>query len=239
MPGYTQSQLDLTYDYARIPGTKNRLVQYRGPEFVGCVDYDPLIGVTFTANYHPSFWREQHYYKAQRLIAWLASNTDNPNFPSGRPLTGNDSIVIVGCAFNWTGEALMQLIPGLECVGVDLSNYVQQVKDLSPNARLIEAIQAAGYDHLLPNSIGEKLYQWFSTARPWAETIIHNTDLSKQNNLNTVRNSLNRGTITLGITEELLSDSNITQAELDAIAFAKSKWGIEIVNVINGLPSWG
>ena len=66
-------------------------------------------------------------------------------------LTATDRVAIVGAGFGWLQEVLEEALPGIECVSVETSPWIQSVKDQTETAELDVLIQAAG---ILPVEVG-------------------------------------------------------------------------------------
>ena len=147
----------------------------------------------------------------------------------GTPLTSTSTVVLIGGAFGWTGEALEDLVPGLEACSVDLSQYVQDVKSVSDDDELIEVITAAGYDHALPNSVGEWVFNQFSNPSPRVRV---QTDLSTPQASNIVRRLFRENTVTHCITEEVWQ--LLTQQERDNYTAAAASYGAVLLHIIDG-----
>ena len=207
--------------YPHIPGTNKRLAQYREPGLFGGQK------ITIRLHYHPAVIKPESVIKAQRVIDYLITQ--------GTPLTAADRLVIVGGAFGWLGEALEDLIPGLQAVSVDLSQYVQDTKDLSPDDELIESIVAEGYDHTVPSSVGEFLFNSFHDPNPRSRdgSKVLQEDLSSVKSRNAVRKALQSTDPTRIITEEVWQI--LTQAEQDKYTAAAASWGVPLTHIIDGV----
>ena len=66
-------------------------------------------------------------------------------------LTALDRVAIIGAGFGWLQEALEEQLPGIECVCVETSSWIQGAKDGTEAVKLDAAIQAAG---ILPVEVG-------------------------------------------------------------------------------------
>ena len=66
-------------------------------------------------------------------------------------LTAADRVAIIGAGFGWLQEALEEALPGIECVSVETSSWIQSAKDQTETAELDALIQAAG---ILPVETG-------------------------------------------------------------------------------------
>ncbi len=61
------------------------------------------------------------------------------------------TIMLVGAAFGWTGEGIIEVLPTAQVFGVDNSTYIQANKDKDESAEIIEALRRAD---LNPDSVG-------------------------------------------------------------------------------------
>ncbi len=66
-------------------------------------------------------------------------------------LTAADRVAIIGAGFGWLQEALEEALPGVECVSVETSSWIQSVKDQTETAELDVLIRKAG---ILPIEVG-------------------------------------------------------------------------------------
>ena len=229
MAGYTQADFNAAYRGFYRDEQGWTMYKFRAPALESLVDYDPINGVTCVAHYNTATQWPKLVHTAQRIGAYFES--------AGTPLTATSSIVIIGGAFNWTGEILEDNIPGLESVTVDTSDYVQQVKGVSQDDDLIAAIQAQGYDHTLPNSVGEWLFNTFSDPRPRTrnpERCVQNSLLTVQER-NSLRRLFQRNDITHILTEEVWQI--LTQEDKDRYTAAAASYGAALAHVIDSAVS--
>jgi hypothetical protein len=131
-------------------------------------------------------------------------------FVSHFGLTANDRVLVVGCGFGWTVEALQSL--GIETIGTDVSDYIFNTKDQSEDADIADAISAVG---LNPAS-GEGLVHFnrLRSAQRTSGTVLKEDSASNKSR-NTVKRALSSDP-TLIITEDLvtsLSDSECAQVQ--------------------------
>jgi hypothetical protein len=124
-------------------------------------------------------------------------------------LTLSDRILIVGCGFGWTAEALAGL--GYTVVGTDVSAYIQSNKTLSEDSDISTAISAVG---LSPTS-GEGLSHFNRLKGDGTRTraTVMNEDSAGTSSRNRVKNVL--GTPTIAISEDLVT--SLTDAECVAL----------------------
>lgn len=115
-------------------------------------------------------------------------------------LTSSSQVLIIGCGFGWTAEALNNL--GIPCIGTDISAYIQSNKSLSEDSDITAAIQAVGLDPTQGEGLGH-----FNRLRGGgirtAATIL-NEDSSAAPSRNRVKSAFTAA-ITLIITEDLVT----------------------------------
>ena len=206
--------------YAVDPVTRHRFAKFQSPSVFGGQE------ITLRLHYHPLVIKPSKVAMAQRLIDYLQAQ--------GTPLTATDRVVIIGGAFGWTGEALEDLIPGLEAVSVDMSQYVQDTKNLSPDDELLESIVAGG-KNVGDGGVGDFLFSKFSDPNPRARNgaKVLQEDLSTVKSRNEVRKVLQQSDPTRVITEEVWQI--LTQAEKDKYTAAAASWGVPLTHIIDGV----
>jgi hypothetical protein len=196
--------------YAVDPDTGIRYANARIPEFPGET-------ITLRLHYHPLVYRREAARKAQQLLdAGLVS--------------ASDSLVIVGGAFGWLGEALELLLPGLETATIELSQYVQDAKDLSPDDELIESIQASGFNET--TGVGLHLFNTFTDPVARSTTVVIQEDMISNKSRNAVKSALSRIPTRI-ITEEVWQI--LTQAEKDQYTAAAADFGVPMTHFIDGV----
>jgi len=205
--------------YAVDPVTGARYSKYRAPEFG-----DERI--TLVLHYHPHVMKANAAGKAQRLVDHFIAE--------GVPLTAADRVCVIGGAFGWLCESLEDLVPGLEAVSVDLSQYVQDVKGLSADDELIESIEAEGRA-IDDGGIGQMLYERFSDSAPRSRdaTKVVQEDLGSNRSRNEVRKALRNADPTRVITDEVWQI--LTQEEQDRYTAAAANWGVTLTHIINNV----
>ena len=206
-----------------IPGTNARLVNYHGPEFPGSLD-PGAPGVTLQLHWHPL---ARQSVAAEVGAKILAAYT----------ITANDKVCVFGCGFDYLGSWLRDNI-GCEVVGVDLSQYVQDYKDLSPNLELIEEIQAQGLDETVGN--GLLLFNMFSVGAlaTYADTIIVQGDVKNVQVRNQIKQQLGNKNPTVVITDDVWQ--TLTPQEQADYQAALESWvnintGGQVIHYINGV----
>lgn len=208
---YTKAEYTAQYGtYATIPGTSKRLARYREPALFGDTH------VTLRLHYHPLVQRPYANERADKIIA-------------AKGITDADSLVIFGGAYGWLGEALIQKT-GCAAVSVDVSQYVHDTKNLSPDDELIEAIRADGLDET--TGPGLMLFNWFTDPNPRATIPVLNEDLSNNGSRARVRNALPR-LPTRVITEEVWQV--LTPQEQTLYQDRLGQFGVELIHVIDGI----
>ena len=119
-------------------------------------------------------------------------------------------MLVVGCGFGWTVEALQDL--GIEAIGTDISSYILGAKDLSEDADIASAIQAVGLE---PTS-GEGLVHFNRLRGSGVRTrgIILNEGSTSTKSRNAVKRAFSSDP-TLIITEDLVT--SLTDRECTTI----------------------
>lgn len=205
--------------YAVDPVTRHRFARFKSPDIEGGAE------LTCVMHYHPFVIKPQSADKAQRLVDHFITQS--------APLTATDTVVVIGGAFGWLGEALEDLIPGLEAVSVDLSQYVQDVKGLSPDDELQEQLEAEGYN--ITTGPGLYLFNKFSDPNPRCrrpEMVVQN-DLSTVKLRNDVRKLFQRNDVTRVITEEVWQV--LTTGEQDRYTAAAANYGASLTHIIDNV----
>lgn len=141
-------------------------------------------------------------------------------------ITPADRVLIIGCGFGWTAEAMAGL--GYNVVGTDVSPYIQSNKDLSEDAEISSAISATG---LSPTS-GEGLVHFNRLKGDGTRTRakVLNEDSLTTRSRNAVKREL--GDPTVVITEDLvtsLSDSECATLQNEIVKYAN---GIKVCHFV-------
>lgn len=136
-------------------------------------------------------------------------------------LTAASKVLVVGCGFGWTVEALTSL--GIPAVGTDVSAYIQGNKSLSEDGDIDTAVRLAGLD---PTQ-GEGLVHFNRLRGGGVRTnaTVLNEDSSTSQSRNRVKTALG-GSITLIITEDIVT--SLTDAECAQLQSAIVKYGATI-----------
>jgi hypothetical protein len=119
-------------------------------------------------------------------------------------LTASDILVVAGCGFGWSVDYIETLLPGINVVGVDISDYVNAEKDTSDEAEIDEYIIAAGET---PDSErGARVKAKFHTPGPKATVVVLQEDMKNNQSRNRVRQALGNVTPTHIITEDMVQE---------------------------------
>lgn len=199
---YASYGVYLTYPDGR------RLAGYRGPEFEGAV--------TIRLHYHPLVQKRNAEIKADKIIAQYG-------------ITSSDKVMIFGAGFGWLGEALTEKT-GCKSVGVELSQYIHDTKDTSPDDELQEAIEAGGLS--ITKGDGLKVFTDFkqgNVART-SVTLLQET-LSNKRSRDTIKGVL-KSAPTHIITEEVWQTLNDMERESYNTSFTSI--GGEVIHIIEG-----
>lgn len=142
-------------------------------------------------------------------------------------LTQSDRILIVGCGFGWTAEALAGM--GYTVVGTDVSPYIQSNKDLSEDTDISSAITAVG---LNPSS-GEGLTHFNRLKGDGIRTKVQvlNEDSMSNPSRNRVKNILGSDP-TVAITEDLVTSLSDNECAALQNAIVKYATGIRTVHFL-------
>lgn len=205
--------------YAVDPVTRHRYANFRSPETNG-------EAVTLRLHYHPAVIKPAKQRMAERLVTYFQEQ--------GTPLTASDRIVIIGGAFGWTGEALEDLVLGLEAISIDLSQYVQDTKNSSPDDELIESIEAEGHT-INDGGIGQMLYEKFKDSKPRSRdgSKVLKENLNSQESLNVIRKTLRQSNPTRIITEEVWQI--LPREEKNKYTAVSKSWGAPLTHIIDGV----
>lgn len=216
---YEKADFYANYGFWAIdPVTRHKFARFKSPNIAGGVE------ITCRLHYHPAAVKKLKATMAQRLVDHFIAQGD--------PLTADDVLVVIGGAFGWLGEALEDLVPGLVACSVDLSDYVQLVKDQSPDDELIESIEAEG-NTITDGGPGQYLYDKFKDPNPRSRNpnrVIKET-LANNGSRNRVRAKLPRN-VTRCITEEVWQ--LITPQEQQTYTDAAAAWGVPLTHIIDG-----
>lgn len=203
-------------------------------------DFDANYSFPFD-KYLPDGWNEQrdgplvraHYsyhFMAPFFAQWWG------NIAPAVGLTATDRVVVVGSAFGWGVEALINEVPGITAIGVDISDYVQTEKGNSEEAEFIAEMQAIGKDEDSPR--GLEIRALARAQRTPNSIQIEQEDLLSNQSRNRIRQALGNQWPTHIITEDLIQ--TLDDAELTAWVDAASNIPATVVHAVSGTVSkWG
>lgn len=140
-------------------------------------------------------------------------------------LDASSRVLVVGCGFGWTVEALTNL--GITCIGTDISSYIQANKSLSEDAEIAAAIAAAGLSTVAGEGLGHFNRLRGDGVRTRASVL--NEDSSTAPSRNRIKNALG-GSITLAITEDVVT--SMTDAECAAFRDITSKFNVPMCHFV-------
>lgn len=140
-------------------------------------------------------------------------------------LTAASRVLVVGCGFGWTAEALSAL--GIPTIGTEISSYIQTNKSLTEDADIAEAIAKVGLTAVAGEGLGH-----FNRLR--GDGVRTRATVMEEDNMNNasrnrVKNGLG-GSITLCITEDVLT--SLTDAECSSLRVAIEKYGVPMCHFV-------
>jgi len=149
-------------------------------------------------------------------------------FMSVLRLTSNDSVLVVGAGFGWTGECLAQEVPGIAVVNTDNSPWVHSVKG-DPETQDIEAaIAATGFEKADPRYA--KALAQLDDGLPRSRMTIENEDsLTKASRTRL----LSAGSYTHAVTEDVMPW--LSDAEAVTLDAAMHLMGATVTHMITPL----
>lgn len=164
-----------------------------------------------------------HYH---RYVMYAESLRRATFFRDQFGLTSASSVLIVGCGYGWTAEALVGM--GIPCVGTDVSAYIQSTKGQSEDSELADAISAVGLSTVSGEGLGHFNRLRGDGVRTRA-TILNETH---QNNAsrNRVKNAFTSGTVTLAISEDVVT--SLTDAECTQLRGFVSNYAVPICHFV-------
>lgn len=154
---------------------------------------------------HPST-RQQvllHYNRK-----WLKPTYIDPRWDAIVPLVGltaADHVVIAGSAYGWSAERVLELVPGINIVNVDISDYIEAEKDSDDTAEVAGAITAAGLDPASGRGL-EIMNMWASPGVNKAQTVVLKEEMKTVQSRNAVRQALGNNIPTYVFTEDMIQE---------------------------------
>lgn len=136
-------------------------------------------------------------------------------------LTASSKVLVVGCGFGWTVEALSSL--GIPTIGTDISSYIQGNKSLTEDADIDAAVRAVGLDPTNSEGLGHFNRLRGSGVRTTATVL--NEDSGNNASRNRVKQAL-AADPTIIITEDVVT--SLTDVECTALQTNIIKYGLTI-----------
>lgn len=141
-------------------------------------------------------------------------------------LTTADRILIAGCGFGWTVEALVDM--GFSAVGTDVSAFIQDNKAVAEDGDIAAAISAVGLD---PTSgEGATIFSQLKGNGIRTRGVVLNEDSQSVRSRNTVKQVLGEPTVI--ITEDLVTSLSDNECAALQSALTKYVTGVRIVHFL-------
>ena len=120
-------------------------------------------------------------------------------------LTASDVLVVAGAGYGWSIEHIEVALPGINVVGVDISDYIAAEAGNTDESEIAEAILAVGLDPLTGRGL-QIMQRWSTPGRNKNDNIVVLTEDMKSNqSRNRVRQALGNTTPTHIISENVMS----------------------------------
>jgi len=119
-------------------------------------------------------------------------------------LTTSDIIVVAGGGFGWAVEHLKTLMPGINAVSVDISDYIDAEKDTSDSTELDKYITDGGLDPLTGR--GAQIKAKYSRPGARSKSIILKEGMNNNGSRNRVRQALGNNIPTHIFTENMIQE---------------------------------
>lgn len=178
---------------------------------------------------HPNTRSEVRLNYHSFFIAPLLAKRWDSIVPSILNITASDKVVIVGAAFGWGVDRLIELT-GCTAVGVDISDYVEAAKGLDENTELSAAIQAVGLSETTGR--GLLIYDKYKTTGARTVSVVLKEDMLSNKSRNEIKKTLGNVAPTYIITEDMIQD--LSDVEIAAWAVEAVKLpGATIVHIIS------
>lgn len=146
-------------------------------------------------------------------------------------LTAQSSVLVVGCGFGWTAEALNGM--GVPTIGTDTSAYIQTNKALAEDADIIAEIAKTG----LSSTAGEGLGHFNRLRGDGVRTRanVMNEDHGSAASRNRVKRAFASGAVTLAISEDVVT--SLTDAECAQLRTALANYSVPICHFVTELAN--
>lgn len=141
-------------------------------------------------------------------------------------LTAADHVLVVGCGFGWTVEALVGM--GIDAVGTDVSAYIQGNKSLTEDSDISAEIAKVGLSSVSGEGLGHFNRLRGDGVRTRAKVLNENS--SNNASRNRVRQEFVGGTVTLAISEDIVT--SLTDAECAQLRTFISNYSVPICHFV-------
>lgn len=175
--------------------------------------FNPQARGPIRLHYHRCVW----YPEAVRRATFFKNHFN---------LSSSTAVLIIGCGFGWTVEALNEL--GVPAIGTETSAYVQGQKGANEDAELVEAIERVGL--LSAAGEGKILLSNFRGDGVRTRANILNEDSSSNASRNRVRSALSSGTLSLCITEDVVT--SLTDSECATLRSQANSYSVPIAHFL-------
>jgi len=193
--------------------------------------FDLAYNVSAEPGGHPASRAEVrlHYNRAALYPTMLARAQ---RFIEVLALTPADRIVVVGCGFGWTVEALQSL--GMTVVGCDISAHVQSSKNATEDTEVDDAVRAAGLDPMAGD--GLTVATRLKDGGPRARVAVLNEDSTSNQSRNRVKTVLGSNP-TVVITEDVVISLTDTECAALQTNIARYATGVRVVHYLTELAN--
>lgn len=164
----------------------------------------------------------------------MAETYLNPRWDALVPYIGlqsSDHVVIGGSAFGWSIDHIISLVPGINVVGVDISDYIDDEKDTDDSIEVSEYIIAVGLDPLTGR--GLEIMNKHVTPGPKATVVVLKESMKTNQSRNKVRQALSNNIPTFIISEDMVNQMS-DQDILDLIVEINKIPDVVIIHVMSG-----
>jgi hypothetical protein len=168
------------------------------------------------------------YPEAQRRAAFFVQQFG---------LGPTSSVLLLGCGFGWTAEALSDL--GIDVVGTDVSPYIHSVKDTPEDSELSAEITRVGLDPASGEGLAHLQRLRAGGVRTRGKVLNENS--ANNASRNRVRQALKSGNVTLVITEDVIT--SLTDSEITTLRGHAAGYGVPLAHFVtenaNPAPPFG
>ena len=171
-----------------------------------------------------------HYHRP--MIAPILADRWANIVPSILKINSSEHVVIIGAAFGWGIEALINLT-GATVIGVDVSDFIESTKDTDEGAEIDAAIKVVGLDPA--SGRGLEIKNYYYVAAPRTTVVILKEEMKTSQSQNIIQQALGNALPEWIITEDMIqefSDAEIRTwvTEIDKVV------GAAVVHITEGKP---